>query len=164
MTDVVTAAHFEVEKFKEITGDAPAMFEQNEASKTSAITYANGLFENISATGMNDAMDDLLKKFIAKGKTTIDTMNERRKPFTQLVDAVKKRFTTQENELKSAIGIAEQHRNEYATAKMKEREEVGRQARLKLEKENEAIRLQQEIDVYFAQQTAEVINTGKHQA
>ena len=150
MTDIATTASFEVEKFKQITDGAPAMLEQNETSKTAAISRANELFANIAQTGMSDAMDELLKTFISKSKTTIDAMNERRKPFTQLVDAVKKRFTTQESELKSIVETAQNHRNDYAAVKMKQREEAERQARLKYEKEQEKIRLQEKIRNYFA--------------
>ena len=157
-------ATFEVEGFKRITELAPAMLEQNEASKAKAIDFANGLFNSIAQHGMSDATDELLKSFIGKAKTTIDAMNERRKPFTQLVDVVKKRFTILETELKQTMETAQKHRDGYATRKMQERMEEERKVQLKLNRNKELILLRQQAETQIAEWAEKVLVANKHAA
>ena len=164
MNTLPQPATFEVEGFKNIVEQAPAMLEQNETSKSAAIAFAAGLFESAQRNGMSDALDEQLRAFINKAKTTIEAMNERRKPFTQLVDAVKKRFTSQEAELKQTIEAAQKHRDDYATKKMQERIEDERQAKLKLEKEKELIALWQQAETQLAAWAEKLISENKQKA
>jgi hypothetical protein len=155
---------FEVESFKRITDQAPAMLELNEASKTRAIEFAGGLFASATEHGMSDALDEQLKNFVAKAKVTYKAMDERRKPFTQLVDAVKKRFTSQESDLKQVIDTAQKYRDDYATKKMNDRIEEEKKAKLKLAKEKEMIVLRQQAETQLSSWVARVIAENRQNA
>jgi len=96
---------------------------------------------------MNDFNDEQLSIFLSKAKKTIDSMNERRKPFTQIVDAVKKQFTTLESELKPIMDEIKSIRDSYATEKMKAKQEADRIAQAKLDKDKEVIEIRRLCDI-----------------
>lgn len=148
-TDVAVqdTALLQVEQLQQIVSTAPQILQQNIESKTKAIEAGNTLIAQIHQTGMDDVIDDRTAKLITKIKGTVDIMNERRKPFTQIVDAVKKQFTTAESELKPVIEELQELRNVYATEKMKRKQEEERQAMLKLQKDKEVIEIRQNAEV-----------------
>ena len=149
-TDLATqeTGLLEVQKLQEIVATAPEILQLNITSKTKAIEAGQKLVD-VAKLGMNDFQDEQLAIFMTKAKKTIDSMNERRKPFTQIVDAVKKQFTTLEGELKPIMEEVQGIRNSYATQKMKAIQEAERIAQLKLDKEKEMINIRQlcEIEV-----------------
>ena len=102
-----------------ILNSAPEILMKNQTSKSKA-TEAYLTIENlITDNGMSDFYDNELAKFVEKGKKTITSMNDRRKPVTQMIDLIKKEFTSLESDLKSTVDKAQSQRNAYATEKMK---------------------------------------------
>lgn len=140
------AALLQVSELQQIVATAPEILSANIQSKTKAIEAGRKLID-LAASGMNDTYDEQLSIFVTKVKKTIDSMNERRKPFTQIVDAVKKQFTTLESELKPIMDEAQEMRNRYATDKMKAKQEEERLAQLKLNRDKELIELRQFCEV-----------------
>jgi len=136
----------EVQKLQEIVATAPEILQLNISSKTKAIEAGQKLVE-IAKNGMNDFNDEQLSIFLSKAKKTIDSMNERRKPFTQIVDAVKKQFTTLESELKPIMDEIKSIRDSYATEKMKAKQEADRIAQAKLDKDKEIIEIRRLCDI-----------------
>lgn len=139
----------EVQKLQEIVATAPEILQLNITSKTKAIEAGQKLVD-IAKLGMNDFNDEQLAIFMTKAKKTIDSMNERRKPFTQIVDAVKKQFTSLESELKPIMDQVQSIRNEYAITKMKAKQEADRLAQLKLDKEKEMIEIRRTVEILIS--------------
>lgn len=147
-TDLATqeTGLLEVQKLQEIVATAPEILQLNITSKTKAIEAGQKLID-LAKGSMSDFYDEQLSLFMTKAKKTVDSMNERRKPFTQIVDAVKKQFTTLESDLKPIMEQAQTLRNNYATEKMKAKQEADRIALAKLNKEKEIIDIRQLCDV-----------------
>lgn len=146
---VQETALLQVEQLQQIVATAPQILAQNIESKTKAIEAGNKLIE-LAKAGMNDVYDAQLATFITKVKKTVDLMNERRKPFTQIVNAVAKQFTTLESELKPILDESQELRNEWATAKMLIKQEEERIAKLKLEKDKELIEIRKTTEILIS--------------
>ena len=135
----------EVQKLQEIVATAPEILQLNIASKTKAIEAGQKLVD-AAKLGMSDFQDEQLSIFMTKAKKTIDSMNERRKPFTQIVDAVKKQFTALESDLKPIMEEIQGYRNSYATQKMLAKQEADRVALLQLNKDKELIEIRKDFE------------------
>ena len=147
-TDLATqeTGLLEVQKLQEIVATAPEILQLNITSKTKAIEAGQKLVE-VAKLGMNDFQDEQLSIFMTKAKKTIDSMNERRKPFTQIVDAVKKQFTALESDLKPIMEEIQGYRNSYATQKMLAKQEADRIALLQLNKDKELIEIRKDFEL-----------------
>ena len=152
---------FDVAKVQDVIGNAPAVYERNQVSRTKAKEMLDALLKDHFRSGMSDPLDVLFATYIEKAKTTKKQMNERRKPFTQMVDVLKKEFTGMEGELDECITLAQTKRDEYATKKMQEQRERERQAQLKLEKEREVITLGGDATIKINDAFIEHLNEAK---
>ena len=146
----------EVQKLQEIVATAPEILQLNIASKTKAIEAGQKLVD-AAKLGMSDFQDEQLSIFMTKAKKTIDSMNERRKPFTQIVDAVKKQFTALESDLKPIMEEIQGYRNSYATQKMLAKQEADRVALLQLNKEKELI-----CDIIYRQELLNILGIEEY--
>lgn len=146
-----------------ILNSAPEILMQNQTSKSKA-TEAYLTIENlITYNGMSDFYDNELAKFVEKGKKTIISMNDRRKPVTQMIDLIKKEFTSLESDLKSTVDKAQSQRNAYATEKMKIKQEEDRQAALRLAKEKEIIEYRKSCEIAVSSYFTECASKIKSQ-
>lgn len=146
-----------------ILNSAPEILMQNQTSKSKA-TEAYLTIENlITDNGMSDFYDSELAKFVEKGKKTIISMNDRRKPVTQMIDLIKKEFTSLESDLKSTVDKAQSQRNAYATEKMKIKQEEDRQAALRLAKEKEIIEYRKSCEIAVSSYFTECASKIKSQ-
>lgn len=146
-----------------ILNSAPEILMQNQTSKSKA-TEAYLAIENlITDNGMSDFYDNELAKFVEKGKKTITSMNDRRKPVTQMIDLIKKEFTSLESDLKSTVDKAQSQRNAYATEKMKIKQEEDRQAALRLAKEKEIIEYRKSCEIAVSSYFTECASKIKSQ-
>lgn len=151
----------QIDKVQEIIGQAPAILEENKQRVSRAMDAADTLLKNKEEVGMSDALDGQMAAFVEKGKKTITAINERRKPFTQMVDMVKKEFTTQESNLKTKVDEVQQVRNAYATKLMEEQRERERIAAERLAKEQEAIALRQQAETKLSNAFNEHLREAK---
>lgn len=151
-----TTAEVQITEVQRIMGDAPQALTLNRQSTQKAVQAADALLENARNVGMSDALDGQMSTYIVKAKATITAMNDRRKPITQIMDAVKKEFTSSESDLKTKIGEVQQQRDAYATLKMEEQRRLEREAQAKLAREREAIELRKNAEVELAK------NFGEH--
>jgi len=159
-TDLATQDLLEVEKLQQIVATAPEILQSNITSKTKCIEAGQKLVE-LAKTGMTDFYDEQLSIFLTKAKKTVDSMNERRKPFTQIITAVSKQFTTLESELKPIMDEVQEMRNAYATVKMNLKIETDKAAQLFLEKEKEIIVIRQLCDVVMGKFFSDCITETK---
>ena len=127
----------------EIVHQAPAILAENQTSRDKAVQAGQNFLQQAN-NGMNDQLDTLMSQYLDKVRITHKTINERRKPFTQLVQEVVKRFTSLEADIDPASKTniffqIQSKRNEYAAAKIAEQQKREREAKDKLEKEKEII-------------------------
>lgn len=145
-----------IEDFKTLISGAPKVLQLNKESHANVMNAAKKL-RVLAQNGMNDTVDAELSSYINKVKKTKVAMNERRSQFTQMMTLVSKEFTTLEAGLDAPVKEFQSIRDEYATKKMKERQEAERQAQLKLEKEKELIRAEQEFRSSYGRKLSEYI-------
>ncbi len=139
------------ETLVQVVNTAPETLAKNTISHDNAYQYGKTLLERAEQSGMNDALDGLMAKYQEKLRVTYKTMSDRRKPFTQLVDEIKKRFTSLENDIssqnKSSVYVLIQNRrNEYASKKIEERKRAEAAARTELMKKEELIRIKKDVE------------------
>jgi hypothetical protein len=156
-----TMAGMQMAEVQRIMGDAPQTLTINKQSTEKAVQAADALLENARSVGMSDALDGEMARYVDKAKKTIVTMNDRRKPFTQIMDAVKKELTTLEADLKTKIAEVQAQRDGYATMKMEEQRRREREAQEKLAREREAIDLAKSADIGLAENFAEHFREAK---
>lgn len=145
-------ARIDTEQLTEIVNKAPGILKQNERSHDKALEYGKNLVEQAQESGMNDNLDELMSQFQGRVRLTLKTMNERRKPFTQITDHVKKFFTGLESDLnsqnKASIYVQIQEmRNDYATKKIEEQRRREREAQEKIKRENERIEIKKKAGI-----------------
>lgn len=136
-TEIVPA--FNVEEFRKQTGNITGLLDQNKTSAINCANYGRNLIDNANHAGMNEELDKLMASFVKKAKLTVSTMNERRKPYTQMMDKIRDLFTAEEKSVESIISEVQQIRNGYATKLAKEKAEKEEQARQQMILENARI-------------------------
>jgi hypothetical protein len=141
-----------MEEFTGVIATAPGILTRNETSVSACNMAGQTLLDTIEAAGgiTSDELDKKVSDYINKVKVTVSKMNERRKPITQLLQAVSKRFTSLESaiDLKASASIPfrlQKARDQYAAKKLAEqkaREEAARRAQAL---ENEKISYRSDI-------------------
>lgn len=152
-----------VQEFQKIVGEAPAILEKNKNSLVKAKGVGENLFGYIDKDGMSDHYDGELSKYIAKLKTTSTSINEARKPFTQLVDRFKKMFTQTEAEVKTLQDRAQKLRDDWATQKMEEQRKREVEAQKKLDQERERIEIKKRAAVLLSERVGELTRKAKEE-
>lgn len=140
-------ATLDVAEIQTVIGQAPTVLETNKTSVAKALAAGNQLIVLVQTDGMSDLMDAQLFSYQSKVKVTVKTMNENRKGFTQLVDKLKKEFTSLESALDPIVDQIQTMRNAYATKKINEQKEIERKALAQKQKDMEAIELRRQAEV-----------------
>ena len=125
-----------------IKSDTENAVQANRKSYEACVQAGESLLSDISASGMNDALDEKAAKFIKKAKLTEKAMTEKRKGVTQVFDIVRKGFTMMESLISakntdSVVYKIQEKRNEYAAYKL-EQQKKAEQELLRQERINEA--------------------------
>ena len=133
-----------IQEFTGIMENGPNIIRRNESSVSKANTAGKALLDTVEANGgiNSDEFDEEIAKYIAKVNATGKEMNERRKPITQLLTAVAKRFTALESAIDaktpaSTAYILQLERNKYAGKKLEAKRKADEEAQRKLKIENE---------------------------
>jgi hypothetical protein len=147
---------------------APDILKRNELSVSRCNAAGQSLLDTIEAEGGHIASDDLdanIKEYIEKVKATVTEMNARRKPVTQILTEVSRRFTTLEGDinLKGAGTIPyrlQVFRDRYAAEKLAEQRRREEESRRKKLAEDEKISYRAEItrilDDAYAKYTGDI--------
>ncbi|GHT03483.1 hypothetical protein AGMMS49525_08650 [Bacteroidia bacterium] len=133
-----TTVLVKIDDFKSLISNAPAVLDENKASFQGALKKGDELIA-LAKVKMDDVLDNQLSIYVQRVRTTVKAMEEKRKPFTQIMTAIAKEFTTLESGIKVPAEECQKIRDSYATKKMEERKEQERQAALKIAKANELI-------------------------
>lgn len=125
-----------------LKSDTENAVQANRKSYEACVQAGESLLSDISASGMNDALDEKAAEFIKKAKLTEKAMTEKRKGVTQVFDIVRKGFTMMENLISakntdSVVYKIQEKRNEYAAYKL-EQQKKAEQERLRQERIKEA--------------------------
>lgn len=169
MDTQVSNSLIKVEEFNQIMQSAPATLQRNQASVSACNQAGQALLDTIEATGgiSSDELDTTVSEYLAKTKITVENMNKRRKPLTQLLTTVSKSFTSLESaiDIKSATTIPyklQQARNQYAAKKLAEQKRKEEEARRKQMLENEKAQYRSDItimlDMVYAKYVEKHIN------
>ncbi|MFA5849974.1 MAG: hypothetical protein WC833_08825 [Bacteroidales bacterium] len=150
-----------ITEIQKIIGDAPATLTANISSKEKAVKAADDLITAHTTTGMTPALDAQMAEYTDKAKKTITAINEKRKPFTQMMDELKKQFTGCETTIKAKVDEVQKLRDDYATKLMKEKQEQDRIAAEKLAREKEVIAVRQAIKTALGTAFYEFITSKK---
>lgn len=141
-----------VEEFNQIMQSAPATLQRNQASVSACNQAGQALLDTIEAEGGigSDELDTKVSEYLAKTKITVENMNKRRKPLTQLLATVSKSFTSLESaiDIKSVTTIPyklQQARNQYAAKKLAEQKRREEEARRRQMIENEKAQYRSDI-------------------
>lgn len=124
----------------EMLQTAPDVLQRNELSVSKCRTAGQAFIDTIEGAGgriVSDEMDASVKAYLDKVNVTVKNMNERRKPVTQILTSISKRFTSLEGEIDpkgagTLPNILQSKRNDYAAwkiAEQKKREEEARRAK-----------------------------------
>lgn len=153
-------------EISDIARIAPDAIVNNQTSAQACADYGNKLLE-MAKKGMNDDMDEKLRKYINKSRTTVTTMTERRKPVTQLFDNIRSGFTELERMIDPKVAgtpanRAQKLRDDYARRKIEEEQKRRREAELKAQMEQARTRYRDECEKelfeFFNQKTTQAIN------
>ena len=125
-----------------LKSDTENAVQANRKSYEACVQAGESLLSDISASGMNDALDEKAAEFIKKAKLTEKAMTEKRKGVTQVFDIVRKGFTMIESLISakntdSVVYKIQEKRNEYAAYKL-EQQKKAEQERLRQERIKEA--------------------------
>ena len=141
-----------VEEFNQIMQSAPATLQRNQASVSACNQTGQALLDTIEAEEgiSSDELDATVSEYLAKTKITVENMNKRRKPLTQLLATVSKSFTSLESaiDIKSVTTIPyklQQARNKYAAKKLEEQKKREAEARRIQLTENEKAQYKADI-------------------
>ena len=141
-----------VEEFNQIMQSAPATLQRNQASVSACNQTGQALLDTIEAEEgiSSDELDATVSEYLEKTKITVENMNKRRKPLTQLLATVSKSFTSLESaiDIKSVTTIPyklQQARNKYAAKKMEEQKKREAEARRIQLTENEKAQYKADI-------------------
>lgn len=174
-TETVQTANLpiKVEEFTSIIKDAPGMLTKNQSSVARCNDAGKTLLDTIEANGEinDDELDAKVADFISKTKITLNNMNKRRSPLTQLLTRIAKEFTTLENDInptnKDAVAYKLQSfRDKYAAKKLAEqkaREEAERKRQAAETEKSEyradlTLSMQKHYSSYFEEKAVELDN------
>jgi len=102
MENNLLPAEIATAKLVEIVQTAPAILKDSKTRHDRAVEYGNNLLDKAEEHGMSDDLDALMADYQGKLRVTYKTIYDARRPFTQIVDEVKKEFTTLESDIDPA--------------------------------------------------------------
>lgn len=151
-----------IAEIQKVIGEAPSVLEANTTSVSKALAVGNNLLKLVETDGMSDLMDSQMANYQAKVKVTIKTMNDNRKGFTQLVDKLKKEFTSLESALDPINTEIQNKRDAYATKKINEQKERERVALLQKQKDIEKIEVKRQAEVKLSEKFQDILTAQKN--
>ena len=155
-------------KLVEIVQTAPAILSENKTRHDKAVAYGQNLLNKAEEFGMNDELDTLMADYQSKLRVTHKTIYEARRPFTQIVDEVKKEFTSLEADIDPAgksniFSNIQRIRNIFVTEKIEAQRKKDAEILRRQNIEKEKIEIEKQVDIAinesFAQYLAGVKKT-----
>ena len=151
------------ENIQTIVSVAPQSYQDNKLSREKCIEAGLHILGAIQQHGMTDELDQQAALYIEKARKTVKKMNERRSPVTKLFDDIRKEFTSMENDIDPTKADTipsklQLLRNQYATKKRAEEEELRRKEYERQQAEATRVKLKQDIEDDFKKQFNALVN------
>lgn len=102
MENTLLPAEIATAQLVEIVQTAPLILKDSLIRHDKAVAYGNNLLDKAEENGMSDDLDALMADYQGKLRVTYKTIYDARRPFTQIVDEVKKEFTSLESDIDPA--------------------------------------------------------------
>lgn len=160
---------FKANEVESLLATAPDTLSRNELSVSACKNAGQTLLDTVESTGgiTSDEMDNEIQSYLSKTKKTIDNMNIRRKPITQMLAAISRRFTSLESDIdiKSYGTIPfrlQQERNKYAAKKLEEQKRREEEARRKQMEENEKASFRADVSLLLDNSFAGYVESRKN--
>lgn len=146
----------------EVLKGGPDVLIANQLRQSKALQVGENILTAIVTTGMNEELDVRANKYLANVSNAVTEMKDSRASVTQIMDQLKKMFTTVENELdvKKAGTIPakiQEHRNAFAKKQAEERAERQRLAEIEAAKKTEKIDIETELLKCYATQYSQYL-------
>ena len=160
---------FKTEEFVAIINSAPEILATNEKYRNAIVKDCNNLLERSNANGMSDDLDSIMSERQGRIRNRFKECNEARKPITQLLSEISKRFTSIESDIDPASKTnvffqIQQKRNAWATKKMEDQKERERIAQAKMMKDKEAISIVEQSNIALGNFATNLIKEAKENA
>ena len=151
----------------EIINAIPSRLRTNTQISQLGEAALNSLIQKIEAHGMNDELDAQANKLLSRCKERYEEMFTGRKLGTELLDRIKSQFTSLEFPINPTgkVNLYSRlvaKRNEWATVKMRKRQEDERLEKEKLLKAQEAITLKANAEAQIHQAISAELLSRKH--
>lgn len=168
-TESTALVPFKTEEFVAIINSAPQILATNEGFRDAIVKEGNRLLGIADTNGMSDDLDTLMAERQGRIRNRFKECNEARKPITQLLSEISKRFTSIESDIDPASKTnvffqIQQKRNAWATKKMKEQKEKERIAQAKILKDKEAISIVEQSNIALGSFATNLIKESKEDA
>ena len=140
------------DKLVEIVQTAPSLLTDSRIRHDRAVAYGHKLLNQAEESGMNDELDTLMSEYQAKLRATYKMIYEARRPFTQIVDEVKKEFTVLEADIDPAgksnvFANVQKVRNIYVTEKVEAQKKKEAEMLRLQNMEKERIEIAKQVDI-----------------
>lgn len=124
----------------------------NQQRSATAVAIGKKIFSEIAEKGMSPELDERAMKYLVNCSTALKQENENRSAITQLMDEIKKMFTSAEALIDvkkegTYASLIQSERNKYAKEVAEEKKRKEEQARIKAEKDKEAIEIKSTIEI-----------------
>ena len=159
-------AQIATDKLVEIVQTAPAILTDSRIRRDRAVDYGKKLLDKAEEFGMNDELDTLMSDYQAKLRITHKTIYEARRPFTQIVDEVKKEFTSLESDIDPAgkaniFSNIQRIRNIFVTEKIEAQKKRDAEILRKQNIEKEKIEIENQIEISINESFAQYLSGVK---
>lgn len=159
-TTLVSPAYQPAGQVENIT-DATKLITEAKLRSLKIKTYTEGLVIK-AKEGVNAELDDILQATIVKFNTALKDMNDKRMPITRQLDAIKKEFTTQENEVTACIALLQPYRDNYVKKVREDAERQRKEALHEQYRKQELIDIRAEAGIAFTSFVVEIITKTKN--
>lgn len=138
----------------------------NQQRSARAVAVGQNILEAIRANGMTPELDERAQKYLVNCATALKEENEHRSAITQLMDEIKKMFTSAEALIDAKKegtypNLIQKERDTYARKVAEKQKEKQRLAQLEADKKTEAINIRAQIENLFAQHYAGILAESK---
>lgn len=149
-------------ELQETIMQAPEIYKDSEARAGRIEARAAELLDT-AKEGMTDDIDSAMAEFLQLSKKSYDYMEGKRKPITQMAQAIVKLFTPLEKRVADSRTRIEKARNEYATWKMQEARRKEEEARKKAAADRERETIAADIEKAIRHTFTEHLSSSKNQ-
>lgn len=138
----------------------------NQQRSARAVAVGQNILDAIRANGMTPELDERAQKYLVNCATALKEENEHRSAITQLMDEIKKMFTSAEALIDAKKegtypNLIQKERDTYARKVAEEQKEKQRLAQLEADRKTEAINIRAQIENLFAQNYAGILAESK---